>query len=108
MIGRCGRRPVLPLPAAVETEMTDRRPADAVEWLAVIQHQGSPTRLLDFTRTPFVASYFALEAPPGGDFGCVWAVERLPLSVRVATVLSGREPSLGRPGVVLLTERGGQ
>ena len=31
-----------------------------LEWLAMIQHYGGPTRLLDFTRSYFIASFFAL------------------------------------------------
>jgi hypothetical protein len=34
---------------------------DSFEWLAMMQHHGSPTRLLDFSWSPFVAAFFALE-----------------------------------------------
>jgi hypothetical protein len=34
---------------------------DAFQWLAMMQHFGAPTRLLDFTWSPFVAGFFALE-----------------------------------------------
>ena len=30
-----------------------------VEWLAIMQHYGAPTRLLDFSESPFIALYFA-------------------------------------------------
>jgi len=34
---------------------------DDFQWMALMQHHGAPTRLIDFTWSPYVAAFFALE-----------------------------------------------
>lgn len=45
---------------------------DSFQWLALMEHHGAPTRLLDFTWSPFVAAFFALERATRDC--AVWAV----------------------------------
>jgi hypothetical protein len=52
-------------------------PSDREESLAVAQHYGLPTRALDWTESPYVASYFAFaDVKPGeeGEQAVVWAL----------------------------------
>lgn len=56
--------------------VTDPPTTDELEWLALMQHHGAPTRLLDFTWSPYVAAHFALERATAN--AVVWAMN-LPL-----------------------------
>jgi len=45
---------------------------ETLEWLALMQHHGAPTRLLDFTWSPYVAAFFALERATSD--AAIWAI----------------------------------
>ena len=52
----------------------DERWSD-IEWLALMQHHGAPTRLLDWSHSKYVALLFALEQAEMGKHCAVWAVD---------------------------------
>src|ERR1041384_5861576 len=80
---------------------------DDFQWLALMQHHGAPTRLIDFTWSPYVAAFFALERTLGD--GVVWAMNPGRIdSSRAAT--RARKPAANGPAPprqlpALLSER---
>jgi FRG domain len=45
---------------------------DRLEWLALMQHHGAPTRLLDFSHSFYVAAFFAMESAE--QDAAIWAL----------------------------------
>lgn len=58
---------------------------DLLSWLALLRHSGVPTRLLDATRSFYVACYFALrDAKPNCD-AAIWIFDRLSIDREFST-----------------------
>lgn len=51
------------------------RPRNRFEWLAVAQHHGVATRLLDWSGNPLFALWFAVNKAPEADSGAFWILK---------------------------------
>jgi hypothetical protein len=60
---------------------------DLLGWLALMRHHGSPSRLLDFSRSPYVAAFFAAEEAARDDTVTIWAIDARELKHLSAWVL---------------------
>lgn len=48
---------------------------DLSSWYSLMQHYCAPTPLLDWTESPYVGMYFAVENGPCGTHSAVWAID---------------------------------
>jgi hypothetical protein len=65
---------------------------DNLEWLALMQHHGAPTRLLDWSRSPHVAAFFAAERAKSIKPFVIWAVDTESVNAEAVEMLGLRGP----------------
>ena len=55
-----------------------------IEWLSILQHHGGITRLVDFTRSFYVALFFALESSEKD--ACLWCISKYQLQDKACSM----------------------
>ncbi len=71
----------------------DETPEHIIEWLALMQHHGAPTRLVDFSKSPFISSYFAFEQCwESTDYVAIWALNVHHIRKAASAILAERFP----------------
>ena len=70
----------------------EQMPSSTLEYFSLLQHFGAPSRLLDFTKSPYVAAYFAFEQASGKtkDEVAIWVVNKIHLHQKALKYFDGK------------------
>ncbi len=61
----------------IKHNLPDKLKENQMEWYAIMQHYGTPSRLLDVTFSPYIAMYFALEKGQGNCRIIAFDIEKM-------------------------------
>lgn len=71
----------------------DETPEHILEWLALMQHHGAPTRLVDFSKSAFISAYFAFEQCYNTiDYVAIWAINIQQIKKSAGEIIADRFP----------------
>lgn len=58
------------------------REDEIIEWLSIMQHYGCPTRMVDFSNSPYVALFMAIDSADGLNPSAIWCLNKLVLGMK--------------------------
>jgi hypothetical protein len=71
---------------------------ERIEWLALMRHHGVPSRLLDWTWSPYVAAFFAaVDHLPASPPSAIWALDMTALRKEAVALFRSKHPGGSAP-----------
>jgi hypothetical protein len=76
--------------------ITSSTPKDdeLLDWLALMRHYHAPSRLLDFSKSPYVAAFFAIAEAKPEDSAAIWAIDGFAIKRHAADLLDKESMSV--------------
>jgi hypothetical protein len=67
---------------------------DILGWLALMRHYGAPTRFLDFSKSPYVAAFFATADAKPCETAAIWAIDGVTIRHHAGALLAEQSMSV--------------